>query len=58
MSLLQAYLKTEFSFFSITLGKITTFLCVVAIVYLGYPHTTMMQDETSRLIGFNLIMLA
>lgn len=37
MSLLQAHLKTEFSFVSITVGKAINFLAVLLIVFVLLP---------------------
>ena len=37
MSVLQAHLRTEFSFFSVTFGKIVGFLGVVFVVYTLFP---------------------
>ncbi len=44
LSLLQAYLKTEFSFVSTTLGKIANLLSMVAIVTFLLPKTTLGQS--------------
>lgn len=37
LSVLQAYLKTEFSFVSVTVGKIVNFLAVLAVVSMILP---------------------
>jgi O-antigen/teichoic acid export membrane protein len=37
LSVLQAYLKTEFSFVSVTVGKIANFLAVLAVVWMVLP---------------------
>jgi O-antigen/teichoic acid export membrane protein len=40
LSVLQAHLRTEFSFFSVTLGKIVGFLGVLGVVYVLFPAPT------------------
>lgn len=37
LSVLQAYLKTEFSFVSVTVGKVVNFLAVLAVVWVVLP---------------------
>lgn len=37
MSLLQAHLRTEFSFVATVTGKITTFILILAVAYLFFP---------------------
>lgn len=37
LSVLQAYLKTEFSFVSVTIGKVVNFLAVLAVVWMIIP---------------------
>ena len=58
MSLLQAYLQTEFSLISTTIGKITTFGLIAWTAYWFLPHDTMMQSESGKILGFALVMLA
>jgi O-antigen/teichoic acid export membrane protein len=69
MSVLQAHLRTEFSFFSVTLGKIVGFLGVLLVVYMLFPMPTITglitPDNDLGLIGIfvagllgNIIMTA
>lgn len=44
LSLLQAYLKTEFSFVSTTLGKLSNLLSIVAVVTFALPKTEIGQS--------------
>lgn len=46
MSLLQAHLKTEFSFVSITTGKIVNFVAVLLIVFVLLPKGLMSDDPS------------
>ena len=58
MSLLQAHLKTEFSFVSITIGKVINFLAVLLIVFVLLPKGLMSSDPTLQFWGFVAILLA
>ncbi|MFB0965468.1 MAG: oligosaccharide flippase family protein [Patescibacteria group bacterium] len=44
LSLLQAYLKTEFSFVSTTMGKLTNLLTIIAVVTFVLPKTQIGQS--------------
>ena len=43
LSMLQAFLKTEFSFVSTTVGKIVNLVSMMAIVYWFFPHSLLGQ---------------
>ncbi|HBB26990.1 TPA: hypothetical protein DCZ36_00650 [Candidatus Gracilibacteria bacterium] len=58
MSLLQAHLKTEFSFVSMTTGKVVNFLAVLLIVFVLLPKGLMSGDPTLQFWGFVAILLA
>ncbi|MDD5376805.1 MAG: flippase [Candidatus Gracilibacteria bacterium] len=58
MSLLQAHLKTEFSFVSITVGKVVNFLAVLLIVFVLLPKGLMSNDPTMQFWGFVAVLLA
>jgi len=58
MSLLQAHLKTEFSFVSITTGKVINFLAVLLIVFVLLPKGLMSSDPNLQFWGFVAILLA
>lgn len=61
LSLLQAYLKTEFSFVSTVLGKLTTFAAIVLIAYVVLPKPFPNPMENSfpyETAAFALVMLA
>ncbi len=55
MSMLQAYLKTEFSFISTTAGKVVNLLGVLAVVFMILPRPFPAVNES---IAFALIMVA
>ena len=44
LSLLQAYLKTEFSFVSTTMGKLANLLTIIAVVTFVLPKTQIGQS--------------
>lgn len=44
LSLLQAYLKTEFSFVSTTLGKMANLLSIIAVVTFVLPKSAVGQS--------------
>ena len=58
MSLLQAHLKTEFSFVSITTGKVINFLAVLLIVFVLLPKGLMSDNPSLQFWGFVAILLA
>lgn len=58
MSLLQAHLKTEFSFVSTTTGKVINFLSVLLIVFILLPKGLMSSDPNLQFWGFVAILLA
>lgn len=58
MSLLQAHLKTEFSFVSITTGKVVNFLAVLLIVFVLLPKGLMSDNPAMQFWGFVAILLA
>ncbi len=58
MSLLQAHLKTEFSFVSTTAGKVINFLSVLLIVFVLLPKGLMSSDPNLQFWGFVAILLA
>lgn len=58
MSLLQAHLKTEFSFVSVTVGKAVNFLAVLLIVFVLLPKGLMSSDPSLQFWGFVAILLA
>lgn len=58
MSLLQAHLKTEFSFVSITTGKVVNFLAVLLIVFVLLPKGLMSHDPNLQFWGFVAVLLA
>lgn len=47
-SVLQAYLKTEFSFFAVTIGKIINFATILAILFLTFPHNVLVEHPEKR----------
>lgn len=57
MSLLQAYLKTEFSFISTTVGKIVNFLAVLLVIFVLFPKDSLMSAD-QQFLAFQAIMLA
>lgn len=63
MSLLQAHLRTEFSFVATVTGKITTFVLIAFIVYLVLPENHTLWNSgliaifTAWLVG-NIVMTA
>lgn len=52
MSYLQAILKTEFSFFATTAGKVFTFLLILAAVYGFFPTQSAMPIEEKMIFIF------
>lgn len=58
MSLLQAHLRTEFSFISTTTGKVINFLAVLLIVFVLLPKGLMSDNPTLQFWGFVSILLA
>ncbi|MDD5197585.1 MAG: oligosaccharide flippase family protein [Candidatus Gracilibacteria bacterium] len=58
MSLLQAHLKTEFSFVSVTTGKMVNFLAILLIVFVLLPKGLMSENPILQFWGFVAILLA
>ena len=58
LSVLQAYLRTEFSFVSTTVGKVANFAAIALIVFVLLPAATLSVDPSLRFEAFILIMLA
>ncbi|MFZ4461564.1 MAG: oligosaccharide flippase family protein [Patescibacteria group bacterium] len=59
MSMLQAYLKTEFSFFSTTVGKIVNLLGVMAVVFVLLPKPFPVGGSFPyEDLAFTLVMIA
>lgn len=61
MSLLQAYLRTEFSFVSVTTGKVVNLLAMLAVVFMILPRpfpNPMMNSFPFEEAAFTLVMLA
>lgn len=46
MSLLQAYLRTEFSFISTTVGKVVNFAAILLIAFVLLPRAVMSSDPS------------
>ncbi len=58
ISLLQAYLKTEFTFISTTAWKISNFLFMLFIVYIVYPKWYLQSHPNLKDTAFLWIMFA
>lgn len=58
LSLLQAYLKTEYSFVSTTTGKLVNFLFVLFVVFILYPKSIISWNPTLEFNSFLWIMMA
>ncbi|EKD66024.1 MAG: polysaccharide biosynthesis protein [uncultured bacterium (gcode 4)] len=58
LSLLQAYLKTEFSFISTTVWKIANFLLILFVVFILYPKWAIMWNSHLQFSAFLWIMFA
>ncbi|MCK9272230.1 oligosaccharide flippase family protein [Candidatus Gracilibacteria bacterium] len=58
LSLLQAYLKTEFSFVSTTVGKIANFLFILFVVFILYPKGVILGNSHLQFQSFLWIMFA
>lgn len=52
MSLLQAHLRTEFSFISTVTGKITTFLTILLFAFVLFPKDSIAGDTALLLVFF------
>ncbi len=58
LSLLQAYLKTEYSFISTTTWKLVNFILIILIVFILYPKTQIIWNAEAQFYSFLLIMWA
>lgn len=58
LSLLQAYLKTEYSFISTTTGKLVNFLFVLLVVFIIYPKSVIVWNPDLVFKSFLWIMWA
>lgn len=58
LSLLQAYLKTEFSFVSTTVWKLSNFAFILAIVFFFYPKSAIIANSSLETPAFLWIMFA
>ena len=58
LSLLQAYLKTEFSFVSTTVWKIANFLFILFVVFILYPKWVILWNSHLQFQSFLWIMFA
>ncbi|EKD29800.1 MAG: polysaccharide biosynthesis protein, partial [uncultured bacterium (gcode 4)] len=58
MSLLQAHLKTEFSFVSITAGKVVNFLAMLLVVFILIPKGIMSASPDMQFWGFVGVLVA
>lgn len=58
LSLLQAYLKTEFSFVSTTVWKIANFLFILFVVFILYPKWAILWNQSLQFSAFLWIMFA
>lgn len=58
LSLLQAYLKTEYSFISTTTGKLVNFLFVLFVVFILYPKSYITWNPNLEFKSFLWIMWA
>lgn len=58
LSLLQAYLKTEYSFISTTAGKFANFLFVLMVVFILYPKSAIAWNPALGTTSFLWIMSA
>ncbi|MBP8016834.1 oligosaccharide flippase family protein, partial [Candidatus Gracilibacteria bacterium] len=58
LSLLQAYLKTEYSFVSTTVGKLANFIFIIIIVFVLYPKAMITGNPDMQFNAFLWIMFA
>lgn len=58
MSMLQAFLKTEFSFVSTTIGKTVNLLSMMLIVYILFPKSNILYDGYTGTIMLAGVMFA
>lgn len=58
LSLLQAYLKTEYSFISTTAGKFSNFIFVLIVVFILYPKSIITWNPALEYNSFLWIMFA
>ncbi|MDD2487029.1 MAG: oligosaccharide flippase family protein [Candidatus Gracilibacteria bacterium] len=58
LSLLQAYLKTEFSFISTTVGKLSNFAFVLLVIFVLFPKAMVASDPSLQFQSFLWLMFA
>lgn len=58
ISLLQAYLKTEFSFVSTTVGKFSNFLFILLVIFVLFPKSIITANPDLKFWAFLFLMFA
>gem|GEM_PF-3180877 len=58
ISLLQAYLKTEYSFISTTVGKFSNFMFILLVVYVFFPKSIIESNPDLKFYSFLFLMFA